>query len=118
MRTCCRGVPHLLLLPRPALFASCLQLEEVLAAFGLAVEEGNLLTRCGRCNGEFIPEPLPAAALPAGHGVPPGILERHAEFWVCARCSAVFWQGGQFSRARRQGEALVAKMAAMRLAPA
>lgn len=68
------------------------QLEEVLAAFGLGVEEEALLTRCARCNGQFRPEPLPAAALPAGHDVPPGILEKHLEFWVCARCDAVFWQ--------------------------
>ncbi len=68
------------------------QLEEVLAAFGLGVEEEALLTRCARCNGQFRPEPLPAAALPADHDVPPGILEKHLEFWVCARCDAVFWQ--------------------------
>lgn len=47
---------------------------------------------CARCNGEFIPEPFPAALLPPDHGVPPGILEQRAEFWVCARCSGVFWQ--------------------------
>ena len=43
-------------------------------------------SRCAKCNGDFLPDPLPAAALPPGHGVPPGILEKHAEYWVCERC--------------------------------
>lgn len=29
---------------------------------------------------------MPAALLPEGHGVAPGILAQHDEFWVCARC--------------------------------
>lgn len=69
------------------------------------------LRRCARCNGDFIPEPMPAALLPAGHDVPPGILEQHHEFWVCARCSGVYWQGNQYRRAKTAVTELIAKMA-------
>lgn len=41
--------------------------------------------RCARCNGDFIPQPLPVERLPEGHGVPEGIQRTHTEFWVCSR---------------------------------
>lgn len=41
--------------------------------------------RCARCNGDFIPQPLPVEQLPEGHGVPEGIQRTHTEFWVCSR---------------------------------
>lgn len=69
------------------------------------------LRRSARCNGTFIPEPVPAAELPPGHEVPPGILEQHTEFWVCARCSNVFWQGSQYGRAKQAMADLIARMA-------
>ena len=36
------------------------QLAEVLGAFGIQVEEGDLLSRCARCNGTFVPRCRPA----------------------------------------------------------
>lgn len=87
------------------------QLEQVLGAFGLTPQREELLTRCARCNGEFLAEPLPAALLPEGHGVPPGIQEQEREFWVCARCSGVYWQGGQYARAMGQMTHLISQMA-------
>ena len=50
--------------------------------------------RCGKCNGEFIPEARGPQELPQGHGVPEGIRAHHEEFWVCAQCQAVYWKGG------------------------
>lgn len=52
-----------------------------------------VLCRCARCNGEFIPEPLPRGLLPEGHGVPPGILATVEEYWVCGRCRRVSFSG-------------------------
>lgn len=75
------------------------QLEEVVAAFKLPVERETLLTRCARCNGEFLPESVSGDALPAGHGVPAGVVERVPEFWVCCRCGAAYWQGSMYDRA-------------------
>jgi uncharacterized protein with PIN domain len=66
-----------------------LQLGEVLGAFGLRVDREDLLSRCARCNGTFLPDPVPPGALPEGHGVPPRILARHTEFWLCGRCGCV-----------------------------
>ena len=46
---------------------------------------------CARCNGEFIPEPLPPSLLPEGHDVPPGVLAAVQEYWVCQRCRCCCW---------------------------
>ena len=70
-----------------------------MAAFGLPVGREALLSRCARCNGEFLERPVAAAALPAGHGVPPGVVERVPEFWVCSRCGSAYWQGSFYARA-------------------
>ena len=55
--------------------------------------------RCCKCNGEFDPEPRSPACLPTAHGVPPAVLGNYDEFWVCTRCEAVYWQGGQYGLA-------------------
>ncbi|PRW45423.1 Carbohydrate-Binding Module Family 45 [Chlorella sorokiniana] len=89
------------------------QLEEVIEAFKLRVEEEEVLTRCARCNGEFVPEPLPPSLLPEGHGVPPGILATVDEYWVCGRCSGVYWQGSQYGRAKKEMNELIAKLKAL-----
>ncbi len=41
------------------------QLAEVLGAFEVEVSERDLLTRCARCNGEFIPRYCRSAKLPS-----------------------------------------------------
>ncbi|KAI7838473.1 hypothetical protein COHA_007736 [Chlorella ohadii] len=89
------------------------QLEEVIDAFKLSVQEEDVLTRCARCNGDFIPEPLPPGLLPEGHDVPPGILATVDEYWVCSRCSGVYWQGSQYGRAKKEMNDLIAKLKAL-----
>lgn len=88
------------------------QLDEVLQAFGLAVDPDDLLSRCPKCNGEFLPEPRDAHDLPPGHSVPQTVLDRNGGisgqgFWVCSRCEAVFWQGCQYARAMERLTSLV-----------
>ena len=83
------------------------QLEEIVSIFGLPVMEKNLLSRCARCNGEFGETAVAGKDLPAGHDVPPGVVERVAEFWVCDRCDTAYWQGNMYVRAmERLGAAL------------
>lgn len=95
------------------------QLREVLDAFGLTVERGELLSRCARCNGMLSPEALEALQLSpaAAAQVPPVLLERGGmRFWMCstAACSKVYWQGVQYGSAvehlaGRLGDKLVVK---------
>ncbi|KAI3425010.1 hypothetical protein D9Q98_008392 [Chlorella vulgaris] len=86
------------------------QLEQVLSAFNLQLDQRSLLSRCARCNGEFQAQPRPAALLPLGHDVPAGIQAQHEEFWVCSRCSGVFWQGNQYSRAIGQMTEMISRL--------
>lgn len=83
------------------------QLEEVISTFGLPVTQEILLSRCARCNGEFGQTAVAGKDLPPGHGVPPGVVERVVEFWVCDRCNAAYWQGNMYDRAmERLGAAM------------
>jgi hypothetical protein len=93
------------------------QLKEVVAAFNLPVGEAALLSRCARCNGQFLERPVAREALPEGHGVPAAVVERRQEFWVCSRadCRAVYWQGSMFERAIGR---LMGDLASMQVAAA
>eukprot|EP00850_Spirogloea_muscicola_P003733 SM000015S01233 [mRNA] locus=s15:722606:726661:+ [translate_table: standard] len=83
------------------------QLREVIAVFGLEIVPEKLLSRCTRCNGEFAPAPLDAAAAataaPWTQVLPECVLRGDiSEFWQCTRCRHLYWEGSQFDRALRQ----------------
>ena len=40
--------------------------------------------------------PFKPEELPPGSEVPEGVKAAQSEFWLCARCGKVFWQGGQY----------------------
>ncbi|GAB4821276.1 hypothetical protein N2152v2_008322 [Parachlorella kessleri] len=86
------------------------QLQEVLRVFNLTVDEDGLLSRCGKCNGKFIPEARGPQELPQGHGVPEGIRAHHEEFWVCAQCQAVYWKGNQYGHAMERLSGMLASL--------
>lgn len=68
--------------------------------FGLHVDKDRLLSRCARCNGEFISHPFQGKDLPPDCGVPAEVAERPGiEFWVCSRCGSAYWQGNMYARA-------------------
>ncbi|BDA45672.1 probable exonuclease mut-7 homolog at N-terminal half [Coccomyxa sp. Obi] len=77
------------------------QLAEVLNAFNIKVEEDDLLSRCTRCNGTFIPRPLTSGELPATCGISESVQAKHSEFWMCSNksCQKVYWQGFQYGNA-------------------
>jgi uncharacterized protein with PIN domain len=84
------------------------QLEEIVESFNLPVMQNSLLSRCARCNGEFGETPVMLNETTAEeHGVPPGVLEKVKEFWICIECKKAYWQGSMYMRAmERLGEAL------------
>eukprot|EP00897_Mesotaenium_endlicherianum_P010567 jgi/Mesen1/9539/ME000064S08886 len=78
----------------------------VIEVFQLSISEGQLLSRCIRCNGEFSPAPLDAelatARAPPSQVVPPCVLESVAQFWQCSACNHLYWEGSQYDRAVSQ----------------
>jgi len=60
--------------------------------FGLRLEVDPDRSRCPHCNA-----PLRRATREEVSGkVPPRVLERHGEFWVCSGCGQVYWRGGHW----------------------
>lgn len=69
------------------------QLREVVAGFNLDPRSG-LWTRCTLCNGRIEPvEKASAASL-----VPPRAFEAYEEFYRCACCGHLYWQGTHVER--------------------
>lgn len=76
------------------------QAEEIITVFDINVEKSHLMSRCPVCNGEFLPQPKTPDQLEAGHDVPPAVLEKISEFWVCSRDPKhIYWHGGQYENA-------------------
>ncbi|KAL6770017.1 hypothetical protein ACKKBG_A33275 [Auxenochlorella protothecoides x Auxenochlorella symbiontica] len=75
-----------------------LQAEEVIQAFKLDLARQSLLSRCAKCNGSFLPDPVGPADVESLQ-VPEGVLLRQKEFWVCAKCRSVYWKGSQYEAA-------------------
>ncbi|KAG6557636.1 hypothetical protein Mapa_000917 [Marchantia paleacea] len=82
------------------------QLAEVIEIFKLSISEEQLLTRCTKCNGDFIPKALngeeAVAQAPWSQVIPACALSNVDEFWQCSVCKHVYWQGYQFTRAYKQ----------------
>ncbi|CAM6063524.1 unnamed protein product [Sphagnum tenellum] len=86
------------------------QLAEIIETFKIKISESDLLSRCVKCNGDFIPQPLTAkqaaAAAPWHQEIPSSVLQSCDEFWQCSACHHMYWQGFQFSRALQQFSAV------------
>ncbi|CAM6017089.1 unnamed protein product [Sphagnum balticum] len=86
------------------------QLAEIIETFKIKISESDLLSRCVKCNGDFIPRPLTAkeaaAAAPWHQEIPSSVLQSCDEFWQCSACHHMYWQGFQFSRALQQFSAV------------
>ena len=80
------------------------QVQELISGAGVVVQANKLLARCSKCNGNFIPRPIPKAELllqPEKWVVGQQVVDnpRITEFWCCEACHKVFWQGVQFRHA-------------------
>ncbi|KAL3691712.1 hypothetical protein R1sor_005363 [Riccia sorocarpa] len=82
------------------------QLAEIIQIFKLAISEDQLLTRCTKCNGDFVPKALngeeAVAQAPWSQVIPECALKNVDQFWQCSVCKHVYWQGYQFTRAWKQ----------------
>jgi uncharacterized protein with PIN domain len=69
---------------------------QVMKVFEISVLQSDILSRCVKCNGEFIPKALTSneakAAAPAGQEVPVAVLKSCDHFWQCSMCFHLFWQ--------------------------
>jgi len=68
------------------------QFAQVVRAFGLTAKEA--MSRCSVCNAQIEAIPKEEAR---GH-VPPGVYDRHREFWRCRQCGRTYWPGSHFDR--------------------
>mmetsp|Transcript_28961 Transcript_28961/g.81555 ORF Transcript_28961/g.81555 Transcript_28961/m.81555 type:complete len:472 (-) Transcript_28961:82-1497(-) len=73
------------------------QLQEVASAFGIEMDDDDLLSRCCKCNGEF----RLLSSAEAAARVMVEIVARFPdrEYWECTGCGHHFWQGTQYERA-------------------
>ncbi|KAK9807091.1 hypothetical protein WJX73_003555 [Symbiochloris irregularis] len=67
------------------------QLEEVLQAFNILVTQDDLLSRCVKCNGNFLPEAVRGSDMPEATKPPQAVVDHHSTFWVCGTCGKAYW---------------------------
>lgn len=78
------------------------QFVEVVKAFVLDLSPDSIMSRCNECGGSLVDRIFRADELPAGHirdNIPAGVIDEYDEYWVCAVCSKIFWQGKQYHAA-------------------
>ncbi|CAL9178185.1 uncharacterized protein LOC135638899 isoform X2 [Musa acuminata AAA Group] len=79
------------------------QLLEVIETFQLKISEEQLMSRCTKCNGNFIQKPLTIEeAIAASRGfqvIPDCLFDRNLEFWQCTDCKQLYWEGTQYHNA-------------------
>jgi hypothetical protein len=68
------------------------QFAQVVRAFGLTAKDA--MSRCSVCNALI--ESIPKEE--AQGRVPPGVYDRHREFWRCRQCGRYYWPGSHFDR--------------------
>ncbi|URE01430.1 hypothetical protein MUK42_09162 [Musa troglodytarum] len=79
------------------------QLLEIIETFQLKISEEQLMSRCTKCNGNFIQKPLTIEeAIAASRGfqvIPDCLFDRNLEFWQCTDCKQLYWEGTQYRNA-------------------
>jgi len=86
------------------------QMLQVMAAMPGLVEGSEPMSRCLVCNVEVVD----AAPGEVKGRVPPGVLERTSEFWLCPRCGRVYWSGTHVADMERRLRRLVERARASR----
>lgn len=79
------------------------QLLEIIDAFQLKICEEQLLSRCTKCNGNFIQKSLSIEeAIEASKGfqiIPDCLFDKNLQFWQCMDCKQLYWEGTQYHNA-------------------
>eukprot|EP01018_Ginkgo_biloba_P012578 Gb_15148 [translate_table: standard] len=86
------------------------QLVEVIETFSLKICEYELMSRCIKCNGRFIEKSLTTneaiAAATSEQVIPEFLIDRDLDFWQCADCRQIYWEGTQYHNAIQQFSAV------------
>jgi uncharacterized protein with PIN domain len=80
------------------------QLVEVLRRFCLA-ERIRRPGRCARCNGELVPTPKDRVPVP----IPPRTAAWLDDYWLCAGCGQLYWEGTHVERLQERLARAVAR---------
>ncbi|XP_057826445.2 uncharacterized protein LOC131038134 isoform X2 [Cryptomeria japonica] len=82
------------------------QLLEVIEIFNLQITEYQLMSRCIKCNGKFIEKSLTRneaiEAATSEQVIPECLIDLDLEFWQCADCQQIYWEGTQYHNAIQQ----------------
>jgi uncharacterized protein with PIN domain len=78
----------------------------VMSKLGLSPDDAAMGSRCAACNGI-----LKKVSKKDADGVPKGVLGRHSQFYRCAACSKVYWEGGHMERMSAFARRLRARLA-------
>lgn len=77
-----------------------IELVQVIETFQLKISEGQLMSRCTKCNGRFIQKPLTTEeAVEAAKGfqvIPSCLFNKNLEFWQCMDCNQLYWEVGLY----------------------
>ncbi len=76
------------------------QLKQVIADLGLRLHSAPLFSRCPVCNGEI----SRAGREELEGDVPENVLMGAREFWRCADCGKVYWEGKHWENIRKMVE--------------
>ncbi|URE01301.1 hypothetical protein MUK42_20393 [Musa troglodytarum] len=72
----------------------------IIETFQLKISEEQLMSRCTKCNGNFIQKPLTIEeAIAASRGfqvIPDCLFDRNLEFWQCTDCKQLYWETNVF----------------------
>ena len=78
------------------------QVREVFDMFNVVNVENFIFSRCMKCNSDKFSKVArdELQSMQISKTVPEGVLEAHQEFYVCDKCSHVYWEGSHFARVR------------------
>lgn len=72
------------------------QLAQAIKKLGIRLSDTPVYSRCPRCNGEIIKAGKESIAR-----VPEMVRKRIEEFWECAECGQVYWEGSHWKNIKR-----------------
>lgn len=72
------------------------QLRQTVEKLGVRLSETPVYSRCPKCNGEIIKAGKESIAR-----VPDMVRENVEEFWECARCGQVYWEGSHWRNIKK-----------------
>lgn len=78
------------------------QISEIISHFNLKISKENLMSRCVKCNSSeliIVDSSTADQFMEKSNIIKP---KEVTEYWMCNECNQVYWEGGQFKKAKNQ----------------